>query len=266
MRHAARFIGTLLMLVVWITPSSLPVQSSVQAAYFDDSDPTTMRMGNGYYEIGFRKSNGSISYVLDKATNQRVSEGSRYECLWGAYRGSDYVGGCNYNAAWANHFGYAWSAASNVLTLTFTPDPSAPHRVTTQVTVTASDQPWFDLRLQITSRWGSLLDYVLFPSDLVFLEADLQEAVLPVLPGIALNSVFFAQHRSTISKYPGDWFADYVHIASQKGNISVYTLFDATTVHPAWLGFNHDDSYIPGPNITPRCSGAADMRLCPSPM
>ncbi len=53
--------------------------------YFDDSAPDIMRLGNSlHYEIGLRKSNGAIAYIVDKTTGQQVTLGSRYECLWGA--------------------------------------------------------------------------------------------------------------------------------------------------------------------------------------
>ena len=77
--------------------------SNRQGIYFDDSDPAIMVLGNdAYYEIGFRKSNGSIAYITDKSTGEPATLGSRYECLWGAVFPDgtpEYVGGCNFNAA-----------------------------------------------------------------------------------------------------------------------------------------------------------------------
>lgn len=221
-----------------------------QMIYFDDSDPDIMVLGNGtYYEIGFRKSNGAIAYITDKSTGQHVTLGSRYECLWGAAFPDgtpDYVGGCNYNAAWPSHFSYAWSAATHTLTLNYTPDLAASQQVTAQVVVIASEAPWFDLHLQLQNNWGYVLDYVLFPSDMVFVEADIEEALLPILPGIVLEPAFFDQDRSYTAKYPGypGLFADYVSLSSTKGQIAIYSLYEQGPIRPVVTGFIHDDAYI----------------------
>jgi hypothetical protein len=54
------------------------VPATANDVYFDDSDPDLMVLGNGTsYEIGFRKSNGAIASITDKATGQQVSLGSR---------------------------------------------------------------------------------------------------------------------------------------------------------------------------------------------
>jgi hypothetical protein len=224
--------------------------SATGTIYFDDSDPDIMVVGNAsYYEAGFRKSNGAIAYITDKATGQHVSLGSRYECLWGAVfpaGAPQYVGGCSYNVASANQFTYAWSATAQTLTLNYIPDPAASQRVTAQVTMTATEDSSLDLHLQIQNNWGYALDYVLFPSDLVFAEPDIQEALLPILPGVALGSAFFDQHRSYAASYPGypGLFADYLSLSSTKGRMAVYSLYDGGPIHPVVIGFIHDDAYI----------------------
>ncbi len=223
---------------------------SAETIYFNDSDPDIMLLGNGaYYEIGFRKSNGAIAYITDKTTGQHVSEGSRRGCLWGAVfpdATSTYVGGCSYSASWSNRFSYAWTAATNTLTLSYTPDPAAAQRVTAQVVVTASQGRWFDMRLQVQNNWGETLDYVLFPSELVFTEAEIKEALLPVLPGVVLEPAFFAQNRSYTTKYPGypGMFADYLSLSSTKGQIAIYAIYEQGPIRPTTAGLIHDDEYV----------------------
>jgi hypothetical protein len=220
----------------------LPVrQGFAQAIYFDERDPELVTLGNSYYEISFRKTNGAIAHIIDKATGQPVTQGSRNECLWGAYReAGDYIGGCSYSATGSNRFSYTWSAPERSLSLTYTPDPAAGQRVTAQVVVTASEEPWFDLRLELQNEWGVVLDYILFPSELLFQEADLQELLLPALPGAAVGPAFFEQNRSYVAKYPGDWFADYAAISSAKGELALYSLYGQGPVRPVFLGFSHD--------------------------
>jgi len=202
-----------LLSIYWISIFAYSPPASAQSVYFNDIDANVMLLGNNYYEIGLRKSNGSIIYITDKLTNQHVTEGSRNECLWGTYGTGGYIGGCSYNTVWANQFSYSWSATTKTLTLNYSPDPTATQKVTSQVVITVSDSQWFDMRLQIQSNWGSVLDYVLFPSDLVFRETDIEQVLLPYLPGVILKPQFFEQNRSYIAKYPGDWFADYMALS-----------------------------------------------------
>ena len=244
MKRFVPFMVVILIAFCWITPAN------GQGIYFDDSDPDIMILGNGtYYEIGFRKSNGAIAYITDKSTGQHVTLGSRYECLWGAVfpNGTlDYVGGCSFNAAWPNQFSYAWSSATHTLTLDYTPDPTSSQQVTAQVVVTASEEPWFDMRLGLQNNWGYVLDYILFPSDMVFVEADIEEALLPILPGVVFKPEFFQQDRSYTAKYPGypGFFADYVSLSSSKGQIAIYSLYERGPIRPLVMGFIHDDDYV----------------------
>ena len=224
--------------------------ASADGITFDDSDPDLILLGNTTYEVGFRKSNGAVAYVTDESTGRDVTLGSRYECLWGAVfpNGTpDYVGGCSYHAEWPNQFNYAWSASTDTLTLHYTPDPAAAQQVTATAAVTASDRHWFEMRLDLENDWGDRLDYVLFPSDLVFVEDHIEEALLPILPGVVFEPAFFEQNRSYTAKYPGypGLFADYASIASGDGDIAIYTLYDQGPIRPLVLGFIHDDDYVP---------------------
>jgi len=242
-----RFVS---LLVVLLIASIWANSTHAQTIYFDDSDPDVIVLGNGaYYEIGFRKSNGAIAYITDKSTGQHVTLGSRNECLWGAVFPAgtpDYVGGCSYDATWPNRFNYAWSASTHTLTLDYTPDPAASQQVTAQVVVTISEEPWFDMRLQLQNDWKYVLDYVLFPSDLVFIEDDIEGAMLPILPGVVLEPAFFDQNRSYTAQYPGypGAYADYVSLSSVKGQIAIYSLYGQGPIRPCVIGFIHDDAYV----------------------
>jgi hypothetical protein len=246
-----RFALVLAMLSSMVVSSaSTSGRGTAATIYFDESAPDMIVLGNSaHYEIGIRKANGSIAYVTDKTTGQRVTLGSRYECLWGTvYRATDtFVGGCQYNGAWADTFDYAWSASSHTLTLYYTAGPASAQRITAQALLRVSEEPWFDLQLHVQNNTGHVLDEVLFPCDTVFLEADIQEALLPILPGVVLESGFFAQHRSYGVNYPG-WpgmFADYASLVSAKGRIAMYTMSEDGLVQPGNINFHHDDQYVP---------------------
>jgi hypothetical protein len=131
----------ILLLNFSITFSATVIHALPQSIYFDDSGANIMVLGNNYYEIGFRKSNGGIAYIIDKSTGQHVSEGSRYECLWGAVfydASTSYIGGCNYNTA-GRVFSYSWSSSSQRLTFNYNPNPSESQAVTATVTIQASE-------------------------------------------------------------------------------------------------------------------------------
>jgi hypothetical protein len=157
------------------------------------------------------------------------------------------VGGCDYDAAGPNRFSYAWSPATSTLALSYTPDPLASQQVTAQVAVTASEEPWFDMQLQLQNNWGYGLDWVLFPSDLVFSETDIQEALLPIIPGVILEPAFFGEDRSYTVKYPGypGLFADYVSLLTSNGQLALYALYGEDSVRPSINGFVYDDEYLP---------------------
>lgn len=241
MKLAPLSIALLIAAMVMIVPAR---SSLARALYFDDSDPNTILVGNGFYEIGFRKSNGAIASITDKTTGQRVSEGSRYGCLWGAFgNAASYVGGCSFNATGPDRFRYAWSATTNTLSLTYTSSSAKTHGIVAIVTASISDNCWFDLRMQLQSHWGSTLDYVSFPSDLVSRETTIQAAYLPALPGIVLTPAFFDQNRSYVATYPGDLFADFAALSSSAGNLAISSLH-TDRINPLYLGFNHDDGYL----------------------
>lgn len=255
MRHTLS--GLILLLLVALTAVTPGRPSLADGVYFDDTGPEFMRLGNSTYEVAFRRTNGAIASITDKVHGGRVSEGSRHECLWGAYQeGGSYVGGCHYSRTGANRFGYSWSAATHTLSLQYMPDPAASQQVTATVFVRASDDNTFDMRLELRSRWGAVLDYVLFPSDLVFREAAIGQALIPVLPGVALQPPFFDQNRSYLGKYPGEWFADYVALTLQGGDIALYSLHADAPIRPLVLGFLHDEDYLPDSTIFYHTFGA----------
>ena len=112
-----------------------------------------MKLGNNsFYEIGFRKTNGSIEYITDKTTGMDISLGSRDENLWGIkklYSDISYFGGANYDVIAANQFSYAWDELTSTLIFSYTPDSFAVQRITASVIVNASVNAFFDLQLSL---------------------------------------------------------------------------------------------------------------------
>lgn len=212
-------VGALGMIapVLGTTAPAAADTSPQNGVYFDDSPPEFLKLGSAlHYELGLRKSNGSIAYLTDKTGGGNVTLGSRFECLWGAVFVDEgaFVGGCGFDAAAPDGFGYAWSAATQTLTLTYTPQPVGSQRVAAQVTLKPSTGRHLDLRIRPDNGRGFTMDQVLFPCDLVFAEAP-----LPFLPGVMLSLQFFAENRSFGTRYPGygGTFADLDLVGGRRG-------------------------------------------------
>ncbi|MEA3308300.1 MAG: DUF6259 domain-containing protein [Chloroflexota bacterium] len=240
------------------TFSNLTVCEAVVAqsqSYFDASDPNTLVLGNDYYEIGVSKINGALTYILDKATGEHVSAGSRYGCLWGgvfeaASQPNDYVGGCSYERDYPDReFTWEWRPVDNRLALRYIANPEHYAEVNVWVDITLSTEQWFDMRLFLENKSGYIVERVLFPSDLLFRKADMQELLLPVMPGVVLEPGIFdvRENYSHTIRYPG-WpgvFADYQALESAKGRFAMYTLHKPDEIISTWLG-PIEDSEHPG--------------------
>jgi len=242
-----------LLLAFWLLSTALPGAppggraAAASAVYFDDTAPDVMRLGNVHYELVLSKTNGAILDLTDKAAGASLTLGSRGGCLWGAVfpeSTPDYVGGCLYNAAWANRFAYAWDLNTATLTLSYTWDPSASRRVDATVTIVASDTPFFDLQLTLQNDWGGTLKNAILPSDLLFTDEAVGSAYGPfLLPGVRLTPGFFTDDRSYVPTYPSDAaFADYLALDVNGGRLAVYTVNPDGPLRPVALGFVDNDT------------------------
>ncbi len=248
--HRAMLVAlvALALLAVCLVPAraapSLPY-------YFDDSSPDRILLGNSYYEVALRKSNGSIAAIYVKPNKQSITLGSRWECLWGAvYRGAPgdaFTGGCEFGATLPDRFTYEWRADTATLILKYDPDPAGMRGASARVEIHISGERWLDVRIALTNRLNRPLHEVLFPCDLSFAEAEMSEVALPSLPGVALQPAFWADNASFVRKYPG-WpglfFADLVSIETTYGGVSIYPLPTGDgRVQPGFLGFMRDEEY-----------------------
>lgn len=91
------------------------------------------------------------------------------------------------------------------------------------------------------------IEIIIFPSGLVFLENEITDALLPVMPGLLLKSSFFTETRSFSARYPG-WpgvFSDFLSIRTSSGQFSMYgSTTELTNILIVELGFVHDDDYL----------------------
>ncbi|MCP3973482.1 MAG: hypothetical protein GY720_03200 [bacterium] len=144
-------IALALTVLCWVAPVH------GQGIDFDETDPDLILLSNeSFYELGIRKSNGSLDFITDKSTGQKVSLGSRGQCLWvadftdPATGSTDFVGGCHFSVG--DGFSYRWSQDDYTLTLSYAAGPATKEQVSAQVVLAATPEPWFDLRLELQNE------------------------------------------------------------------------------------------------------------------
>jgi hypothetical protein len=208
---------------------SLPSVTRTFAAMEYRLEDDLIKLANDHYEFAFRAADGGIAYILDKASNQNISEGSRDGNLWQAVlEKSDAVSSSGYG----DQFAHAWDEASRTLTLSY----SGALEVT--VTATVSDSPTLSLQATLTNTTGATISGFRFPNGLRVVEADIEDALLPMMPGALLSSVFFEEGRTFVNQYPGVMFADYLAIRSERGNIALYSQRNEQ-VQSTLIGYEH---------------------------
>ena len=242
LKEVVKFI---LSLAIIVMPFGGPDAKS--QVYFDDSDAYLMVLGNGFYEVGFDKSNGAMAYVIDQTTGRSVTDGSRKGCLWRVLFEGTRTKTPNRCGAWADEglFYYVWSAEMQALTLYYELDEGIREPVQAQVEVRASEASWFEMQLELElksqsqSQTDEVIEGVDFPADLLFDEVEIEQVILPMLPGVALNSRFFEENREYVSTYPAPLFADYLAVSSNSGDFALYSQHE-DAIQPVSLGVSHD--------------------------
>ena len=255
-------LGTFFRFMTLITLTSWTVMA--QTVYFTDIGSDTMKVGNtSYYEVGFRKSNGGIAYIIDKSTGRSVTLGSRYQELWGAqFRNPSavYKGAGSYSPSGQDRFSYNWNSATGILTMQYTPSASAQRKFTVMVEVIGSASNYFDIRARFQNAWGDTITTFQFPLDLVLKESDIKEVLIPPIPGVILNSNFFAKQQSYSWRYPGGggMISDFMSFNLQAGRFAMYAVYDTSATPYVNLSLWHDDQYIAGSTVV---SHSFDMYL-----
>lgn len=186
-----------------------------------------IKLSNTAYEVAFSTENGAIAYVLDRATGERISEGNLDDNLWSAKLES---GDPIVSSAYSGKFSHEWDEASNTLTMTYTDS------LTVIVTATVSDNSALKMHASLTNKTGSIISSFEFPAHLQVVESEVQDALLPMMPGALLSPVFFNENRSYVSEYPGIMFADYLAVRSTRGSLALYSQM-GTDLQPAFIGY-----------------------------
>ncbi len=185
-----------------------------------------IKLSNAHYEVAFHSENGAIAYILDTATQKNVSDGNAGGNLWlAALDNAKSVA----SGSSDEQFTYDWDGSSTLkLSYRGTLD--------VDVTVTTDDSPTLKMQASVTNHTGANVSGFELPSHLEIVQADVQDALLPMMPGTEIGSKFFTSGRTFINEYPGVFFADYVAVRSGRGKLTLYSQ-RGSIFQPVFLGF-----------------------------
>ncbi|MEM7535926.1 MAG: DUF6259 domain-containing protein [Chloroflexota bacterium] len=256
-KQLSRFFILSVLLLLCLFQSG-PSHSQNNRIQFDDSLPDRMSINNGNYAVVFSKVNGSILGMRDEANGEDIDVQSRGSCLWGTLfpqenggntHPGNYIGGCQYAPSALNEFGYTWRPETSTLKLRYSGDTDLllfpGQRIDASITVTASTESYFDMQLTIENSWGVTMQNVLFPSDLLMQDNDVDAGYAPfVLPGVQFNHSFFLNNKTHVPLYPSfDAFADYLALKLDDTTFTMYSINPAPNrIQPVNLGFIDDDN------------------------
>lgn len=209
---------------------------------FDDTNAEYLQVSNANYAISLSKTHGGIVSIIDKASGQPASAGNLNDNLWvvGFSFTGQRVQSSSFTPDGANRFSYAWSPIHKRLTLQYASDPAQTKRLMATVWLTVADEHSFEIQMSLQNQWGTSTDHVEFPASLLFKQDNIQEALLPIMPGIVLEQKFFERRNNYEASYPGypGVFADYMDLAISQTTFGIYSSADSKLLTPVLLGFN----------------------------
>ncbi|MDX2267557.1 MAG: hypothetical protein NW208_05590 [Bryobacter sp.] len=217
---------------------------------FSDSDPNRIVIENQHYLVHFSKQNGAILSLSARESGQNLTLGSEAECLWSVnlIRGNQnqFTGGCSFAPQAENTFDYRWNSQTKVLSFTYnSPNGSQP---TALVSLVFSEQPYFDMQLQIQNRTSARLETIGWPGNLLLDRNAISAAYLPLLlPGVRLLPEFFAARRNVAQTYPGQlFFADLLAVEVNGTLLSMRGVNPDGPVQPVLIGLFDNESQRAG--------------------
>ena len=249
MQRTQKFITTFVLFLIiatmLVSASAALSSHSGPNATFDESDADVIKLGNQFFEIGFSKTHGGISYILDKSSARPVSTGSLNGNLWAVTFNltAQVVQSSTFTPDGANRFSYAWSASKRQLILQYETDPAIKKQMSVNVVVKVAGERSLELDLALQNHWGRATEIIAFPANLVFSTADVSDALLPVLPGIVLEQKYFTSRKNYLTAYPGypGIFADYMDLSTGQSTFGMYSISDKAHLTPVAIGFNFSD-------------------------
>ncbi len=230
-------ISFILLTAAFIWPGSRVLADS--QVRFNDTG-SFLIISNNKFEISFNNSNGGIDYIKDNLTGKDVINGSNRDMLWWAFLGDgDWVESSSY----INNFKYKWNPENSLLTLYYPGDER--NRLDVTVKIGFSEGKFLKMDGEVINRGNAAVQSFALPFNLQVNTDIIDDAVIPLLPGVILDRAFFEDSRSYTAQYPGVLFADFLGLRSSSGNIALYSQ-KHESLQPVYTGFeksNDDSSY-----------------------
>jgi hypothetical protein len=212
--------------------SVLAAGGPVSALQFTEG-ATQLTIDAAKYQIAFDKGNGGIAWIIDKATNGKVTYGDRNGLLWYSRAGGSATERVESKSC---PMTYAWQAASGTLTFSYT------GALKVDVKVTVSDAEWIELSAQATNTRAAVIDTFSLPADLLLGVDEVKDAFYPRSPGVTLSKAFFTARKSFAQTYPGHIFADFLAVRTTNGSLALYSKGKDTNLEMAVLGYQDPGS------------------------
>lgn len=219
------------LLLIFLLLFLAPITGAAPEKSFTTNDDLLLLNGR-YYEIAFNKTDGGVAYILDKTTGEEIATGTKDSVLWAV----SLTGGRQILSTDSN-FSYSWNQARQELTLIYKGNNT--DNIDVMVTVSGLHDCSLKMQAIIENYNDFAVESVSLPYTLEVVNEKVIDALLPMIPGVRLQTGFFAGQKSFTGLYPGVMFADYLSLRSENGKIALYGRADGV-LQPVNLGFAHE--------------------------
>lgn len=196
------------------------------AVQFKEKDSLIV-LSNDNYEIAFSTENGGINYIKDKQKQNALSVGNRDGNLWWAFLDDNTF----FNSTQADDFTFDWDKKESQLVLHYTGS------LQVDVTVKFDETNRISMEANVVNHTGGTVVSFSLPYELNVVSEQVEDGLLPMLPGAKLRKEFFTESNSFDSQYPGVMFAPYLALRTNNGNIAIYDVNGDQTVPTMGIGF-----------------------------
>jgi hypothetical protein len=223
----ALFLLAIFVLVLSRPVAGAPVNFSASQEF--------LHLKTGHYEVAFDRTTGGLVQFLDVKTGKPLSWAAEDAKLWGVtFTNGEQV----FSSAYHGHFTYKWNALFQRLTFYYHGTAALPLDVT--VEISPRDDQRLQMQAKITNHHTVPIQTFHFPADISVAATTIQDALLPMVPGVRLNAAFFTDQQSFSAQYPGVMFADYVGFRTDNSCLALYSQHQGhsfTLPQPVQIGF-----------------------------
>jgi len=183
---------------------------------------------SGPLELAISENNGSIVYVKDSSSSSDLLSGNRGGQLWSAVLEDSSVIG----SADATKMTYNWNRKTNSIELHYK------GKLDVDVSIGIAEAAKVVMNASVRNDTSQTIKSFRFPYELNVEASNINDALLPMLPGAVLQSAFFTDQNSFEDQYPGVLFAPYISVQTKSGPFTLYDIH-GEEIKPLMLGFKN---------------------------